>query len=101
MTATSGDEDLLGEHRWGSGTGPESWGRRHDYRESHPPPPAARSPDGHVLNAGAGAGSLTASLLGRGYRVTSVDMSEPFLERLRGGHGRARQQRLGGRRGPT
>ena len=26
MTAMSGDEDLLGQHEWGSGTGPSSWG---------------------------------------------------------------------------
>ena len=36
-----------------------------------------------MLNAGAGAGTLTAALLDRGYRVTSVDMSEPFVARLR------------------
>jgi SAM-dependent methyltransferase len=84
MKATRGDEDLLGEHQWGSGTGPEFMGPRHDYRESLILRRLRRDvPDGHVLNAGAGAGSLTASLLGRGYRVTSVDMSEPFLERLR------------------
>jgi SAM-dependent methyltransferase len=84
MTAMSGDEDLLGEHQWGSGTGPEFMGPRHDYRESLILRRLRRDvPHGHVLNAGAGAGSLTASLLGRGYRVTSVDMSEPFLERLR------------------
>ena len=81
---TGGDEDLLAEHQWGSGTGPEFLGPRHDYRESL----ILRrlrtgAPEGRVLNAGAGAGSLTASLLDRGYRVTSVDTSEPFLERLR------------------
>ena len=84
MSHTGGDEDLLGEHQWGSGTGPEFMGPRHEYRESL----ILRrlcggAPAGRVLNAGAGAGSLTASLLERGYRVTSVDMSEPFLERLR------------------
>jgi SAM-dependent methyltransferase len=79
-----GDEDLLGEHEWGSGSGPEFLGPRHEYRESlilrrlHGAVNA-----GDVLNAGAGAGSLTASLIDRGYCVTSVDMSEPFVERLR------------------
>jgi SAM-dependent methyltransferase len=80
----AGDEDLLGEHEWGSGTGPEFMGPRHEYRESLIQRRLRRAvPAGRVLNAGAGAGSLTASLLARGYRVTSVDMSEPFLERLR------------------
>lgn len=84
MTATKGDEDLLAEHQWGSGTGPEHMGPRHDYRESLILRRLKRqAPHGHVLNAGAGAGTLTASLLDRGYRVTSVDMSEPFVERLR------------------
>jgi SAM-dependent methyltransferase len=84
MTAAKGDEDLLAEHQWGSGTGPEHTGPRHDYRESLILRRLRRgAPQGHVLNAGAGAGTLTAALLDRGYRVTSVDMSEPFVERLR------------------
>ena len=81
---TGGDEDLLAEHQWGSGTGPEFMGPRHEYRESLIRRRLRRAvPAGRVLNAGAGAGSLTASLLDHGYRVTSVDTSEPFLERLR------------------
>lgn len=81
---TGGDEDLLGEHEWGSGSGPEFLGPRHEYRESlilRRLRDAVKA--GDVLNAGAGAGSLTASLIHRGYRVTSVDMSEPFVERLK------------------
>jgi SAM-dependent methyltransferase len=82
--ATGGDEDLLGLHEWGSGTGPEFMGPRHEYRESLILRRLRRGvPEGRVLNAGAGAGSLTASLLAHGYRVTSVDMSDPFLEQLR------------------
>jgi SAM-dependent methyltransferase len=94
VTHTGGDEDLLGEHEWGSGTGPEFMGPRHEYRESlilRRLRSGVR--EGRVLNAGAGAGSLTVSLIERGYHVTSVDMSEPFLERLRelsGGRGEVR-----------
>jgi SAM-dependent methyltransferase len=81
----AGDEDLLGLHEWGSGTGPEFMGPRHEYRESLILRRLRRQvPQGHVLNAGAGAGSLTASLLDRGYRVTSVDMSEAFVDALAG-----------------
>jgi SAM-dependent methyltransferase len=79
-----GDEDLLGEHQWGSGSGPEFLGPRHEYRESlilRRLRVALQT--GDVLNAGAGAGSLTESLITRGYRVTSVDMSEQFVDRLR------------------
>lgn len=82
--APAGDEDLLREHEWGSGVGPEFCGPRHEYRESL----IIRRLEGvihagRVLNAGSGGGSLTLSLLDRGFDVTSADVSEQFLERIR------------------
>jgi SAM-dependent methyltransferase len=72
-----GDEDLLAEHEWGSGSGPE-------FREALIQRRLRRGvPSGHVLNAGAGGGSLTVSLIRRGYRVTSIDTSQAFLAALR------------------
>ncbi len=40
-------------------------------------------PDGRVMDAGCGDGSLTVSLLANGYKVVAVDASEPAVERLR------------------
>ena len=85
MTATKGDEDLLAEHQWGSGTGPEHMGPRHDYRESLILRRLKRE-----RSAGARA-QRRLRAPGRSPRrcwtavtsVTSVDMSEPFVERLR------------------
>jgi SAM-dependent methyltransferase len=71
----------LEPHEWGDA--PDLYGPRHDYRESlmmRRLRPAL--PTGHVLNAGCGAGSFTLRLLDAGYRVTSVDASEPFVERV-------------------
>jgi SAM-dependent methyltransferase len=62
------------EHDWGAA--PELFGPRHDYREAlvlRRLLPALPGPE--VLNAGAGAGSLTLKLAARGLRVTSVDAS--------------------------
>ena len=86
MTATE-----LTPHGWGDA--PDLYGPRHDYRESLMMRRLReRLPGGHVLNAGCGAGSFTLCLLDAGYGVTSVDASEPFVERVR---------RLVGGRGPV
>jgi SAM-dependent methyltransferase len=73
----------LTPHGWGDA--PELYGPRHDYRESLMMRRLREAlPTGHVLNAGCGAGSFTLRLLDAGYGVTSVDASEPFVERVRG-----------------
>ena len=73
----------LTPHGWGDA--PDLYGPRHDYRESLMMRRLrAALPGGHVLNAGCGAGSFTLRLLDAGYGVTSVDASEPFVERVRG-----------------
>lgn len=69
-------------HSWGSA--PDFVGPRHAYRESLmvrqlEPILAGR----RVLNAGAGGGSLTMTLLDRGLDVTSVDGSSEFVDYLR------------------
>lgn len=61
-------------HDWGAA--PELFGPRHDYREAlvlRRLLPALPGPE--VLNAGAGAGSLTLKLVDAGLRVTSTDAS--------------------------
>ncbi len=66
-------------HDWGDA--PELYGPRHDYRESlvlRRLLPALPGP--RVLNAGAGAGSLTMKLVEAGLHVTSVDASVPFCD---------------------
>jgi SAM-dependent methyltransferase len=71
----------LERHEWGSA--PELYGPRHDFRESlilRRLLPSLPGPD--VLNAGAGAGSLTLRMADAGLRVTSVDESPAFVERL-------------------
>jgi SAM-dependent methyltransferase len=66
--------DRLAPHDWGAT--PELYGPRHDYREALllrlllP-----RTPGPEILNAGAGAGSLTIKLVAAGLQVTSVDAS--------------------------
>jgi SAM-dependent methyltransferase len=71
--------DRLAPHDWGAT--PELYGPRHDYREALllrrllP-----RTPGPEVLNAGAGAGSLTLKLVEAGLRVTSVDASPELCE---------------------
>jgi SAM-dependent methyltransferase len=79
----------LAPHGWGDA--PDLYGPRHDYREALMLRRfRALCPAGHILNAGCGAGSLTLRLLDAGYRVTSVDASEAFVERVRalvGGRG--------------
>jgi SAM-dependent methyltransferase len=73
----------LTPHGWGDA--PDLYGPRHDYRESLMMRRLRDAlPGGHVLNAGCGAGSFTLRLLDAGYDVTSVDASEPFVERVRG-----------------
>jgi SAM-dependent methyltransferase len=69
-------------HDWGDA--PELFGPRHDYREAlilRRLLPALSGPE--VLNAGAGAGSLTLKLVDAGLRVTSVDASEPLCDWVR------------------
>lgn len=69
-------------HDWGDA--PEFYGPRHDYRESlvlRRLLPALPGP--RVLNAGAGAGSLTMKMVEAGLHVTSVDASVPFCDRVR------------------
>src|SRR5690606_13468429 len=59
-------------HDWGDA--PELYGPRHDYREAlvlRRLLPALPGP--RVLNAGAGAGSLTLKMVAAGLQVTSVD----------------------------
>jgi SAM-dependent methyltransferase len=73
MTAPA-SADALGPHDWGAA--PELFGPRHRYREAlmlRRFLPAVPGPE--VLNAGAGAGSLTLRLASAGLRVTSVDAS--------------------------
>ncbi len=73
----------LTPHGWGDA--PDLYGPRHDYRESLMMRRLRGAlPGGHVLNAGCGAGSFTLRLFDAGYDVTSVDASEPFVERVRG-----------------
>jgi len=64
----------INAHDWGDS--PELFGPRHDYRESlilRRLLPALPGPE--VLNAGAGAGSLTVKMVEAGLRVTSIDAS--------------------------
>ncbi len=74
-------QTAFGAHDWGSA--PELYGPRHDYREALilrrllP-----RLPGPQVLNAGAGAGSLTHRLLRAGCAVTSIDASGELCRRL-------------------
>jgi SAM-dependent methyltransferase len=72
----------LRAHDWGDA--PELFGPRHDYREAlilRRLLPALSGPE--VLNAGAGAGSLTLKLVDAGLRVTSVDASRPLCDWVR------------------
>lgn len=72
-------------HRWGDA--PELYGPRHDYRESlvmrairRLDPPPGRD----AVDAGAGAGSMALRLARVGFRVTAVDGSPAFVQRLTG-----------------
>jgi SAM-dependent methyltransferase len=72
----------LRTHDWGDA--PELFGPRHDYRESlilRRLLPALPGPQ--VLNAGAGAGSLTLKLVDAGLSVTSVDASAELCDWVR------------------
>jgi len=72
----------LRAHDWGDA--PELFGPRHDYRESlilRRLLPALPGP--RVLNAGAGAGSLTLKLVEAGLEVTSVDASAQLCDWVR------------------
>ncbi len=69
-------------HDWGAA--PELFGPRHDYREAlvlRRLLPGLPGPD--VINAGAGAGSLTLKMVDAGLRVTSTDYSPELCEWLR------------------
>jgi SAM-dependent methyltransferase len=75
MTATE-------PHDWGDA--PELFGPRHDYREAlvlRRLLPALPGPE--LLNAGAGAGTLTLKLVDAGLRVTSVDASADLCDWVR------------------
>ncbi len=64
--------------QWGSA--PELTGPRHLYRVGRLAAWLGRAvPDGHILDAGCGAGTLTELLARRGYRVTAVDGSMEFV----------------------
>lgn len=79
MTTTPPD---LRAHDWGDA--PELFGPRHDYREAlilRRLLPALPGPD--VLNAGAGAGSLTLKLVDAGLNVTSIDASAELCDWVR------------------
>jgi SAM-dependent methyltransferase len=68
-------------HDWGDA--PDLFGPRHDYREAlilRRLLPALPGPE--VLNAGAGAGTLTLKLVDAGLRVTSVDASPRLCDRV-------------------
>jgi SAM-dependent methyltransferase len=70
------------EHVWG--TAPEFVGPRHELRERLLLDFfLSAAPRSRVLNAGAGQGSFSARLAGRGFDVTSVDESEAAVEVLR------------------
>jgi SAM-dependent methyltransferase len=72
------------DHAWGDA--PELYGPRHDYRESLVLRRLLRAlPGPRVLNAGAGAGSLTFKMIDAGFQVTSVDASAPFCDWVRAG----------------
>lgn len=76
-------ESRVEPHRWGDA--PDLYGPRHEFREQLLMREfRARLHTGSVLNAGCGAGSFTMKLIDAGYDVTSVDASEPFVERLAG-----------------
>jgi len=69
-------------HEWGDAA--EFYGPRHDYREALILRRLRRTlPGPRVLNAGAGAGSLTMKMIDAGLQVTSVDASGPFCDRIR------------------
>lgn len=77
-------------HDWGDS--PELFGPRHDYREAlilRRMLPALPGPV--VLNAGAGAGSLTLRLVEQGLRVTSVDASAELCGWVRARLGTAQE----------
>ena len=85
-------------HDWGDA--PELFGPRHDYREAlvlRRLLPALPGPE--VLNAGAGAGSLTLKLVDAGLRVTSIDASAELCDWVRASPRRARPGGGGGQPG--
>ena len=71
----------VAQHVWG--TAPAFVGPRHELREKLLLRELlAAGPGREILNAGAGLGSFTALLEGRGFSVTSSDVSEPALDHL-------------------
>jgi SAM-dependent methyltransferase len=71
----------VAQHVWG--TAPAFVGPRHELREKLLLRELlAVGPGREILNAGAGLGSFTALLEGRGFSVTSSDVSEPALHHL-------------------
>lgn len=76
-------DSLSTSHSWGDA--PEFYGPRHDYREALVLRRLfAKLVGRRVLNAGAGAGSLTRRMIESGLEVTSVDASAAFCDRIRG-----------------
>lgn len=69
-------------HEWG--TAPDFIGPRHELRERLLLDLfLSGSPGPHVLDAGAGQGTMTERLQALGFEVTSTDVSEAAVERLR------------------
>jgi SAM-dependent methyltransferase len=79
MTASDGSSEI---HQWG--TAPDFQGPRHDLRESLLLDEfLALDPGPRVLDVGAGSGTLSNRLSGKGFDVTSTDVTDEALEVLR------------------
>jgi len=82
MSTTAAGAPAMTPHRWG--TAPEFVGPRHQFRERLLLSSFVRANSGReVLNVGAGQGTFSQLLEGRGFRVTSTDLSPDTLAVLR------------------